>query len=103
MSRRQEAREKRQLRQWSDDLAWLMADERGRRILANLMERGAHGSDVFTGNSQGNYLQGRQSLINELVKEIRIVAFPHFQRMEREAMKAKQIDPQEALQDDDAE
>lgn len=91
MSRRQEARQKHLVKQWADDLLWLMSDARGRRIVANIMQRGAYGRDVFSGNSHGNFNQGRQSLASELVQEIRMIAFNDFQRMEREATNAEQL------------
>jgi hypothetical protein len=103
-SRREEQRLKRQQKQWAEDLTWMMADVRGRRVIANIMQRGGYGRDVFTGNSQGNYLQGRQSLATEFVHEIRMIAFNDFQRMEREAANAQRIAQQvDNLPDDTTE
>lgn len=88
MSRRREQREKRAKQQWANDLHWLMGDERGRRIVQNILDRCAYGQNVFTGNSQGNFLQGRQSVANELALELRTIALPQVHRMEIEARSA---------------
>lgn len=101
MSRRQEARNKHLVKQWTEDLVWLMSDARGRRIMTNIMQRGAYGRDVFSGNSHGNFNQGRQSLATELVQEIRMIAFSDFQRMEREASNAERLAQQVDSQPDE--
>lgn len=103
MTRRQEKRERRARAQWASDLQWLVRAEQGRRILANLVERSAYGKDVFTGNSHGNYMQGRQSLIGELVAEIKSIALTDFHRMEVEALSAQRIAADEPADEDEAE
>lgn len=101
-SRKQAKREKRARQQWADDLRWLMEAPQGRRIVQNLLDRGAYGQNVFTGNSHGNFLQGRQALANELAAEIKLIALEGFHRMELEARSAQQFAEQEqSLPDED--
>lgn len=88
LSRRQRKREQRARDQWALDLGWLMQNPRGRRIVANLLEWGHYGKNVFTGNSAGNFMQGEQAIANRLVAELKAVALPDFHRMEVESAQA---------------
>jgi hypothetical protein len=89
VSRRSEQREKRAKQQWVEDLAWFMSSPRGRRIAAWLLEQGHHGKCVFSGNSHGNFMQGKQALAIEFANECRIAALQDFHRMEVEALIAQ--------------
>lgn len=99
-SRRQKAREKQAEQQWASDIRWLMADARGRRIVAWLLEHGHYGKCVFEGNSFGNFKQGRQSLAIQLANECRVLALPDFHRMEAEGLAAVQNEVQQRLADE---
>lgn len=100
MSRRSEAREKRAQQQWANDVRWLMGDERGRRVVAWLLDKGHHGKCVFQGNSAGNFLQGKQALAIELANECRVLALNDFHRMETESLAAVQREVAERLADE---
>jgi hypothetical protein len=100
MSRRQKAREKRAEQQWANDIRWLMGDERGRRIVAWLLEQGHFNKCVFTGNSSGNFMQGQQALAIQIANECRVLALKDFHRMEVESLASVQREVAERLADE---
>lgn len=103
MSRRTEREEKRKQRQREDDLRWLIADPRGRRILRQLMADARHDQPTFNGNSRDAYVIGQQKLIADLVREIKAVALPDFHRLELEAQAEETLERQQQEPADDDE
>ncbi len=98
MSRKTEQRAKVARRQREDDLRWLVANAQGRRVVAGLLAEGAYGQNVFTGNSQGAFLQGKQAIANGLAAEIKLVALEQFHAMEVELRSARDSDALAARQ-----
>lgn len=91
MSRRTEARQKRAQRQWADDLRWLLGDPRGRRVVANLIDRAGLNVSAMTGNSMAFYTLGRHDYVRQFVNELREADLTSFRRMEDESLSAAKI------------
>jgi hypothetical protein len=87
-------RKRRQLKlaevQREDDLRKLLSVDWGRRFVADLLLKCSVGRNVFTGNSQGFFLQGQQSIGNGLSAELKSVALEQFHLMEVEQACAQQ-------------
>lgn len=53
-----------------DDIAWLMSEERGRRIMFRLLEMCSVYRSSFTGNSQTFFNEGRRAVGTTLITDI---------------------------------
>lgn len=53
-----------------DDIAWLMSEKRGRRIMYRLLEMTAVFTSSFTGNSQTFFNEGRRAVGTTLISDI---------------------------------
>jgi hypothetical protein len=101
VSRRSDKREKLRLQQRASDLRWLLANERGRRIVADLIESsGMDTVSAFTGNSGTFYTMGRHDFMRRFANELRAVALADYRRMEDEFLTAQQIAEQQPDEND---
>lgn len=53
-----------------DDIAWLMSEQRGRRIMYRLLEMTSVFKSSFTGNSQTFFNEGRRAVGTTLIGDI---------------------------------
>jgi hypothetical protein len=67
------------------DVAWVMADTRGRRMMWRLFEICSVFRTTFTGNSTTFFNEGKRSVALELLADIEEVADDQYQKMKQEA------------------
>lgn len=73
---------KRQL--FENDLKWLMADKRGRRLMYDLLARAGVYQGSFTGNSETFFREGRRDVGLQYLREIEALCFEGFVKMLQE-------------------
>jgi len=70
-------------RQNEEDWAWLMADARGRRLAAELIEYGQMDEDLFHGNSRDAFNEGKRAGSRMVLRRARD-NFEHYIQMLKE-------------------
>lgn len=73
--------------QHAADIAWLMANEQGRRIVSRLLDLTGIESNCFTGNSTTFYNEGRRSVGVTLLSEVKAIAWSDYLAMLKEQRK----------------
>ena len=67
------------------DVAWVMADTRGRRLMWRLLEICSVFRTTFTGNSPTFFNEGKRSVALELLADVEEGADDQYQKMKQEA------------------